>query len=175
MPTDFCALEVVPLCNSVNISIHIFIALSQETMPPKPRTVRIGWQCRNASGCLIPSSAFKLTTHLYLFPLFLFLFYLFMSALGLHCHMWALSSCGERTSLFMEHGLLGMVSIVVRHGLSCLAVCGIFLDQKCFVFLALACSYHLDHQEILTLLTLHSVSLLFPTGPTCCSLWEGWQ
>ena len=32
-------------------------------------------------------------------------------------------------SLFAEHGLLGMVSILVGHGLSCLAVCGIFLDE----------------------------------------------
>lgn len=121
----------------------------------KPRTVRISWQCRNASGCLIPllpSSSPPTSTFSHSL---LILFYLFMSALGLHCHMWALSSCGERTSLFMEHGLLSMVSIVVGHGLSCLAVCGIFLDQRLN-----SCSLHWHVlitwiiREILTLLTL---------------------
>ena len=40
-------------------------------------------------------------------------------------------------SLFVEHGLLSMVSVVVGHGLSCLAVCGIFLDQR-----SNSCSLH---------------------------------
>ena len=55
------------------------------------------------------------------FILFLFLknIYLFLAALGLHCHARAFSSCGERRLLFVVVcGLLIVVaSLVVEHGL----------------------------------------------------------
>ena len=69
--------------------------------------------------------------------------YLFLAALGLCCYAWAFSSCGERGLLFVavrgllivvaslvaEHGLRSAGSVVVAHGLSCSAACGIFPDQ----------------------------------------------
>ena len=66
----------------------------------------------------------------------LFLFYLFLAALGLCCCAWAFSRCGEWWLLFVAvHGLLIVVaslccgaralgvwaSVVVAHGLSCSA------------------------------------------------------
>ena len=66
-----------------------------------------------------------------------------MAVLGLRCRAWAFSSCGERGLLFVavrrllivvaslaaEHGLKSAGSVVVAHGLSCSAACGIFPDQ----------------------------------------------
>ena len=79
-----------------------------------------------------------------------------MAALGLHCCMWAFSSCGEWGLLFVvvrglliaaaspvaEHGLQAhrlqqlwlagsrrAGSVAVAHGLSCSAACGILPDQ----------------------------------------------
>ena len=64
---------------------------------------------------------------------FIYLFYLFLAALGLRCCARAFSSCGEQELLFVavhglliavaslvaEHGLLGtQVSVVVAHGLT---------------------------------------------------------
>ena len=51
--------------------------------------------------------------------LFLFLFYLFLSALGLRCCAWVFSSCGEQGLLFVVvHGLLiAVASLVAEHGL----------------------------------------------------------
>ena len=51
--------------------------------------------------------------------LFIYLFYLFLAALGVHCCTWAFSSCGERGLLFVAvHGLLIVVaSLVAEHGL----------------------------------------------------------
>ena len=48
-----------------------------------------------------------------------FLIYLFLAALGLHCCMWAFSSCSERALLFVAvHGLLiAVASPVAEHGL----------------------------------------------------------
>ena len=94
---------------------------------------------------------------LFLFIFFIFYFlkiyfiYLFLAVLGLCCCAWAFSSCGGRGPLFIavcgppiamaslvaEHGLqahglqqLWLVgSVVVVHGLSCSAACGIFPDQ----------------------------------------------
>ena len=82
---------------------------------------------------------------------YLFIYYYFLAALSLHCCTWAFSSCGERGQIFIVvHGLLIEVaspvaehrlqahglqqlqhagSVVVAHGLSCSAACGIFLDQ----------------------------------------------
>ena len=47
------------------------------------------------------------------------LFYLFLAVLGLHCCVWAFSSCGEWGLLFdAVHGLLIVVaSLVAEHGL----------------------------------------------------------
>ena len=69
--------------------------------------------------------------------------YLFFAALGLCCYARAFSSCGERGLLFVavrgllivvaslvaEHGLRSAGSVVVAHGLSCSAACGIFPGQ----------------------------------------------
>ena len=45
--------------------------------------------------------------------------FIFLSALGLRCCVWAFSSCGERGLLFVAvHGLLIVVPFVVaEHGL----------------------------------------------------------
>ena len=50
---------------------------------------------------------------------FIYLIYLFLAALGLHCCTWAFSSCGEQGLLFVEvRGLLVVVaSLVAEHGL----------------------------------------------------------
>ena len=61
-----------------------------------------------------------------LFYLFLFIYfvYLFLAALGLHCCVWAFSSCGEWGLLFVAvcRLLIEMASIVVDHRL---CVCGL--------------------------------------------------
>ena len=71
------------------------------------------------------------------------LIYLFLAVLGLRFCARAFSSCGKRGPFFiMVHGPLTIVaslvgstgsrhagSVVVAHGPSCSAVCGIFLDQ----------------------------------------------
>ena len=46
-------------------------------------------------------------------------FLLLLAALGLHCCVWAFSSCGEQGLLFIVvHGLLiAVASLVVDHGL----------------------------------------------------------
>lgn len=64
---------------------------------------------------------------------------LFLAALGLHCCMWAFSSCSEEGLFFVMAKysflswwllLLGSTgSGVLVHGLSCLTSYGIFLDQ----------------------------------------------
>ena len=45
--------------------------------------------------------------------------FLFLAALGLHCCVWAFSSCGEQGLLFVVvHGLLiAVASLVVEHKL----------------------------------------------------------
>ena len=70
--------------------------------------------------------------------------YLFLAALGLRCCARALSSCSERGATLCcgaqaSHGggfsccgsraLERVDSVVVAHGLSCSAACGIFPDQ----------------------------------------------
>ena len=67
-----------------------------------------------------------------------------MAALGLRCCLRAFSSCRERgllivvvrrlliavASLVAEHGLYGTwASVLMAHGLSCSAACGIFPEQ----------------------------------------------
>ena len=54
-----------------------------------------------------------------LFYLFIYLFYLFLAALGLCCCAQAFSSCGERGLLFVVvHGLLiAVASLVVQYRL----------------------------------------------------------
>ena len=48
-----------------------------------------------------------------------FILFVFLAALGLHCFVWAFSSCGEQVLLFIAmHGLLiARASLVVEHGL----------------------------------------------------------
>ena len=50
---------------------------------------------------------------------FMYLIYLFLAALGLHCCTRAFSGCGEQGLLFVAvHGLLiVMASLVAEHGL----------------------------------------------------------
>ena len=64
--------------------------------------------------------------------------YLFLAVLGLRCCVRAFSSCGKRGPLFIAvHGPLLLWStgsrragsVVVAHGPSCSAACGIFPDQ----------------------------------------------
>ena len=83
---------------------------------------------------------------------FFFLINLFLAVLGLHCCVWALSSCSEQGPLLaavhrpliavaspaVEHGLQAcgsqqschVGSAVVAHGPSCSTACGIFPDQR---------------------------------------------
>ena len=71
--------------------------------------------------------------------------YLFLAVLGLHCCMWAFSSCSKRGLLFIavsglliavdslveEHGVLGArASVAVAQELSCSEARGIFPDQR---------------------------------------------
>ena len=68
----------------------------------------------------------------------------FLAALGLHCCVWAFSSCGEwglliscgtqafhccGLSCFRVRALGRKGSVVVAHRLSCCVACGFFLDQ----------------------------------------------
>ena len=56
---------------------------------------------------------------LFFINLFIYLCILFLAVLGLHCCVWAFSSCGEQGLLFVAvHGLLIVVaSLVAEHGL----------------------------------------------------------
>ena len=49
----------------------------------------------------------------------MYLFYLFLAALGLHCCVWAFSSFGGRGLLFIVvcRLLIAVASLVVEHGL----------------------------------------------------------
>ena len=51
--------------------------------------------------------------------LIFFLIYLFLAVLGLHCYVWAFSSCGEQGLLFvaMRGLLIAVASLVAEHGL----------------------------------------------------------
>ena len=56
---------------------------------------------------------------LFFFNKFIYFIYLYLAALGLHCCMWAFSSCGERGLLFFAvRGLLiAVASLVAEHRL----------------------------------------------------------
>ena len=85
---------------------------------------------------------FRGISPLFLKEIYLFI-YLFLAVLGLRFCARAFSSCGERgplfvvvrgpltiaTSLVAEHRLQTHSSVVVAHGPSRSAACGIFLDQ----------------------------------------------
>ena len=71
-----------------------------------------------------------LKINLFIYFIYFWLHWVFVAARGLSL------SCGELrlltavASLDAEHGLLGTwASVVVAHGLSCSAACGIFLDE----------------------------------------------
>ena len=55
---------------------------------------------------------------IYLF-IYLFIYFLILAALGLHCCVWAFSSCGEHGLLFVavRRLLIAVVSVVVAHWL----------------------------------------------------------
>ena len=77
-----------------------------------------------------------------IFKVYLFV-YLFLAVLSLRCCVRAFSSCGKQRLLLVavhrlliavaspvaEHGLQSAGSVVLAHGLSCSAACGIFSDQ----------------------------------------------
>ena len=76
----------------------------------------------------------SLKSNLFFFNLKTNLF-IYLAVLGLCCCARAFSSCGERGLLFMRCAAfaraLGVwASVVVAHGLSCSAACGIFPDQR---------------------------------------------
>ena len=50
---------------------------------------------------------------------FIYFIYLFLAVLGLHCCMWAFSSCGEQGLLFVvvHIFLIVVASLVAAHGL----------------------------------------------------------
>ena len=72
---------------------------------------------------------------LFFFFNFIYLFILSLAVLGLHFCTRAFSSCSERGPLTIAASLVGSTgsrcagSVVVAHGPSCSAACGIFLDQ----------------------------------------------
>ena len=86
---------------------------------------------------------FPYKSHLVVDFCFFFFLKLFLAVLGLHCCTRAFSSCGERGLLFVRcadfslrwllllrsMGSRRAGSVVVAHGLSCSAACGIFPDQ----------------------------------------------
>ena len=51
--------------------------------------------------------------------IYLFILFIYLAALGLHCCAWAFSSCGEQGLLFVVvRGLLiAVASLVAEHGL----------------------------------------------------------
>ena len=55
----------------------------------------------------------------FFFNKFIYFIYLFLAVQGLHCCIWAFSSCGERGLLLVAmHGLLiALASLVSEHGL----------------------------------------------------------
>ena len=61
----------------------------------------------------------KLGIYIQSLYLFIYLIYLSLAVLGLHCCTWAFSSCGEWGLLFVVvHGLLiAVASLVAEHGL----------------------------------------------------------
>ena len=72
------------------------------------------------------------------FKIYLFIFYLFMAVLGLRFCARAFSSCGKWGPLFItvrgplllrSTGSRRAGSVIVAHGRSCSAACGIFPDQ----------------------------------------------
>ena len=67
---------------------------------------------------VIPHYSFDLHFSIFFF-INLFIYYLFLTALGLCCCMQVISSCGERGLLFLAMcGLLiAVASLVVEHGL----------------------------------------------------------
>ena len=87
----------------------------------------------NKSFCKL---LFVLNIYIYIFKLINLFYILFLAVLGLRCCARAFSSCGERGGLSPSRPLLlrstdcrHAGSVVVAHGLSCSAACGIFPDQ----------------------------------------------
>ena len=67
----------------------------------------------------------------FIFIIYLFILFIFLAVLGLRFCARAFSSCGKRGPLFIAvRGPLTIVaSVVVAHGPSCSAACGILPDQ----------------------------------------------
>ena len=80
-------------------------------------------------GTSLGSSSSRL--FIYLFPyLLICLFVCLMAVLGLRLRVRALSSCGKRGPLLLRStGSRHAGSVIVAHGPSCSAACGIFPDQ----------------------------------------------
>ena len=72
--------------------------------------------------------------YFHLFIIFFNVLFIFLAALGLHCCAWAshcggFSCCGARPLGAWASVVVAVGSVVVAHGLSCSAACGIFPDQ----------------------------------------------
>ena len=127
------------------------------------------------SSSIIVEDVTAKTPEQFFFFLQIYLFYLFLAALGLCCCALAFSGCGERGLLFLavrgflivvaslaEHGLrqlwhLGSVvvanglqstgSLAVAHGLSCSAACGIFRGSNRVPYTGRRILNHCDTRE----------------------------
>ena len=96
-----------------------------------------------AASILLMPFFFLFQSFLFFFKLIYLFIYLFLAVLGLHFCARAFSSCGKRGPLFIRCTGLSLSrplllrstvsrragSVVVAHGLSCSAACGIFPDQ----------------------------------------------
>ena len=106
---------VVMLCSR---TCEICVFEAEESMPVLSAGRRVGepWAVRDH---LYPSSPSPVTALPFFKKNFIYLFNLFLAALGLHCCARAFSSCSERGLLFVAVcGLLIAVpSLVVEHGL----------------------------------------------------------
>ena len=75
------------------------------------------WSCPVFSETMLECVAVLPVLHKNLFYI-LYFYYLFLAVLGLHCCVWAFSSCGEWELLFVAvRGLLIAVASLVEHGL----------------------------------------------------------
>ena len=80
----------------------------------------LSWRASRGTGSRSATFFFPPLLKIYLFILKnLFIYYLFLAALGLCCYAWVFSSCGEQGLLFVAvHGLLIVVaSLVAEHRL----------------------------------------------------------
>ena len=128
------------LLKSENKSCHVLLGFFIKSQ------LEYLWTIRKIFSLIFPENwkLLSLASFNKLYFLLVNWFILFLAVLGLHCHTWAFSSCGERGLLFIAlHWLLTALisccgkqalgtqaSVVVRHGLLLPWACGIFPDQE---------------------------------------------